>query len=253
MLKPHLSRYWLNANPQNPETFKQQSEQICQLYQQAQELNSNNIHIISTDEMTGIQALERAYPTDTVKPGKIEFQEFEYIRHGTLSLIASWDVASGGIYHSTISPTRNENDFNHHIAAIIATKPSDGWIFVTDQLNTHKSSSLVRLIATNCGIDIDLGIKGKSGILHSMKSRAAFLTDTSHRIHFVYTPKHSSWLNQIECWFSILARRLLRRGNFTSTGDLKSKILRFIDYFNRTFAKPFVLKFLGYPNPASTD
>lgn len=252
MLKPHLSRYWLNANPQNPETFKQLSEQICQLYQQAQELNSNNIHIISTDEMTGIQALERAYPTDTVKPGKIEFQEFEYIRHGTLSLIASWDVASGGIYHSTISPTRNENDFNDHIAAIIATKPSDGWIFVTDQLNTHKSSSLVRLIATNCGIDIDLGIKGKSGILHSMKSRAAFLTDISHRIHFVYTPKHSSWLNQIECWFSILVRRLLRRGNFTSTGDLKYQILRFIDYFNRIFAKPFVWKFLGYPNPTST-
>ena len=252
MLKPHLSRYWLNANPQKRETFKQQSNQICQLYQQAQELNSNDIHIISTDEMTGIQALERAYPTNTVKPGKIEFQEFEYIRHGTLSLIASWDVASGGICHSTISPTRNENDFNDHIAAIIATKPSNGLIFVTDQLNTHKSSSLVRLIATNCGIDIDLGIKGKSGILHSMKSRAAFLTDTSHRIHFVYTPLHSSWLNQIECWFSILVRRLLRRGNFTSTSDLKSQILRFIDYFNRTFAKPFVWKFLGYPNPAST-
>jgi hypothetical protein len=120
MLKPHLSRYWLNANPQKPETFKQQSNQICQLYQQAQELNSNNIHIISTDEMTGIQALERAYPTNTVKPGKIEFQEFEYVRHGTLSVIASWNVASGGVYHSTISPTRKEKDFNDHIAAIIA-------------------------------------------------------------------------------------------------------------------------------------
>ncbi len=163
------------------------------------------------------------------------------------SLIASWDVAFGGICHSTISPTRNENDFNDHIAAIITTKPSDGWIFVTDQLNTHKSSSLVQLIATNCGIDVDLGIKGKSEILHSMKSRAAFLTDTSHRIHFFYTPLHSSWLNQIECWFSILVRRLLRRGNFTSTSDLKSQILRFIDYFNRTFAKPFVWKFLATP------
>jgi transposase len=252
MLKPHLNRYWLNPNPKNPETFKQESNQICQLYQQAQELNSNNIHIISTDEMTGIQALERAYPTDTVKPGKIEFQEFEYIRHGTLSLIASWDVASGGIYHSNVAPTRNEDDFNRHIASIIATKPSDGWIFVTDQLNTHKSESLVRLVAKNCGVDIDLGIKGKSGILHSMESRVAFLTDTSHRIRFVYTPKHSSWLNQIECWFSILVRRLLRRGNFTSTNDLKCQIFSFIDYFNSTFAKPFVWKFLGYPNTTST-
>ena len=252
MLKPHLTRYWLNANPQHPETFKQQSNQICQLYQQAEELNNNNIHVLSTDEMTGIQALERVYPTDTVKPGKIEFQEFEYIRHGTLSLIASWNVALGGIYHSTIAPTRKEDDFKRHIATIIATNPSAGWIFITDQLNTHKSESLVRLIANNCGINIDLGLKGKSGILHSMQSRAAFLTDTSHRIHFVYTPLHSSWLNQIECWFSILVRRLLRRGNFTSTGDLKCQIFDFIDYFNRAFAKPFVWKFLGYPNPTST-
>lgn len=251
-MKPHLTRYWLNANPQHPETFKQQSNQICQLYQQAEELNNNNIHVLSTDEMTGIQALERVYPTDTVKPNKIEFQEFEYIRHGTLSLIASWDVALGGIYHSTIAPTRNEDDFQRHIADAIATEPFDGWIFITDQLNTHKSESLVRLVATNCGIDIDLGIKGKYGILHSMKSRAGFLTDISHRIRFVYTPKHSSWLNQIECWFSILVRRLLRRGNFTSTSDLKHQILCFIDYFNRTFAKPFVWKFLGYPTPAST-
>lgn len=103
------------------------------------------------------------------------------------------------------------DDFANHIAQIIATNPNDRWIFVTDQLNTHKSESLVRLVATNCGIDIDLGVKGKSGILHSMKSRAAFLTDTSHRIRFVYTPKHSSWLNQIECWFSILVRRLQRK------------------------------------------
>ena len=202
--------------------------------------------------MTGIQALERVYPTDTVKPLKIEFQEFEYIRHGTLSLIASWDVALGGIYHSTVAPTRNEDDFKRHISDLLATHPFDGWIFITDQLNTHKSESLVRLVANHCGIEIDLGIKGKSGILHSMQSRSAFLTDTSHRVHFVYTPKHSSWLNQIECWFSILVRRLLRRGNFTSTGDLKSQILHFIDYFNRTFAKPFVWKFLGYPNTPLT-
>jgi DDE superfamily endonuclease len=252
MLKPHLSRYWLNANPLNPEVFKLECNQICHLYQEAQALDSQNIHIISTDEMTGIQALERAAITSTMKPGKIEFQEFEYIRHGTLSLIASWDVAKGGVYHSTIAPTRNEDDFNCHIASIIATKPSDEWIFITDQLNTHKSESLVRLVANNCDIDADLGIKGKSGILHSMDSRAAFLTDKTHRIRFVYTPKHSSWLNQIECWFSILVRRLIRRGNFTSTNDLKCQIVNFIDYFNRTFAKPFVWKFLGYPDTTLT-
>jgi putative transposase len=202
--------------------------------------------------MTGIQALERAYPTSEMQLGKIEYQEFEYIRHGTLSLIASWNVTTGGVLNASVAPTRNEDDFVRHIAQIIATNPDDGWIFVTDQLNTHKSESLVRLVATNCGIDIDLGVKGKSGILHSMQSRAAFLTDASHRIRFVYTPKHTSWLNQIECWFSILVRRLLRRGTFTSTDDLKHQILNFVDYFNRSLAKPFVWKFLGYPDPAST-
>lgn len=208
------------------------------------------MHIVSTDEMTGIQALERAYPTETMQLGKIEYQEFEYIRHGTLSLIASWDVANGVVLNASLEKTRNEDDFARHITQIIATNPDDGWIFVTDQLNTHKSESLVRLVATSCGINVDLGIKGKSGILHSMESRSAFLTDPTHRIRFVYTPKHTSWVNQIECWFSILVRRLLRRGNFTSTLDLKQQILGFVDYFNRSFAKPFAWKFLGYPDTA---
>jgi transposase len=247
MLKPHLSQYWLNAKPEKPEEFKQEVNQVCNLYVQASELYLQNVHVISTDEMTGIQALERAYPTDEMKPGKVERQEFEYIRHGTLSLIASWDIQRGLVTQASVGETRNEDDFVKHIASIINTNPSDTWIFVSDQLNTHKSESLVRLIAEQCNIETDLGIKGKSGILQSMKSRAEFLTDTNHRIRFVYTPKHSSWLNQIECWFSILVRRLLRRGNFTSTLDLKKQILSFIDYFNRALAKPFVWKFLGYP------
>jgi transposase len=250
MLQPHRSRYWLNANPILPKVFKQEVKEVCQLYQKAEELQQMSVHLVSTDEMTGIQALERAYPTQEMGLGKVEYQEFEYIRHGTLSLIASWGVAQGLVLNASVKETRNEEDFANHISQIIATNPLDGWIFVTDQLNTHKSESLVRLVATNCGIDTDLGVKGKSGILHSMESRAAFLTDLDHRIRFVYTPKHSSWLNQIECWFSILVRRLLRRGNFTSTEDLKQQILNFIDYFNRTLAKPFVWKFLGYPDSA---
>jgi transposase len=221
--------------------------QVCELYQQAQQESSEDIQIISTDEKTGIQALEREYPTSEMTMGKIEYQEFNYIRHGTVSLIASWDVQQGRVVKASVQPTRNEQDFTNHIAEVVAHKPEDKWIFITDQLNTHQSESLVRLVAKLSEITIDLGVKGKSGILNSMQSRAQFLSDTNHRIRFVYTPKHSSWLNQIECWFSILVRRLLRRGNFTSTDDLKQQILDFIDYFNLFLAKPFVWKFLGYP------
>ena len=126
-------------------------------------------------------------------------------------------------------------------------------------LKIHKSASLVRLVAACCDLDIDLGVKGEQGILESMKTRAAFLSDCAkrtskadrtHRIRWVYIPKHTSWLNQIECWFSILMRRLLKRGNFTSTNDLKQQIFNFISYFNRTLAKPFVWKFEGYPEVA---
>lgn len=207
---------------------------------------------MSCDEMTGIQALERAYPTTAMKLGQLERQEFEYIRHGTLSLIASWDVAQGKVCHYQIGPTRTEKDFANHIAGTIALDPCGKWIFIVDQLNTHQSESLVRFVAKECQIQEELGVKGKSGILHSMSSRAAFLSDPSHRIRFVYLPKHTSWLNQIECWFSILTRRLLKRGYFTSTNDLKRQIEQFIAYFNRTLAKPFVWNFKGFEEAKCT-
>jgi len=114
-----------------------------------------------------------------------------------------------------------------------------------DCLNTHQSESLVRLVAEKEGLDIDLGIKGTSGILQSMKSRAIFLSDPTHQIVFHYTPKHSSWLNQIEIWFSILVRKLLKRASFTSQYDLKNRILNFINYFNQTMAKPFKWTYKG--------
>lgn len=220
------------------------------MYERAPEFAIEGIHLVSTDEMTGIQALERAAPTQAMRPGKLKRQEFEYIRHGTLSLMANWQIATGGIGQVAIAATRNEFDFANHIANTIETDPEAGWIFVLDQLNTHQSASLVRLVAACCQLDLDLGIKGKSGILHSMASRSAFLSDPTHRIRLVYVPKHTSWLNQIECWFSILVRRLIRRGNFTSTEDLKQQILAFIRYFNHTMAKPFNWKFQGFePKP----
>ncbi|MCX5965072.1 MAG: transposase [Cyanobacteria bacterium] len=201
---------------------------------------------ISLDEMTGIQALERKYPDKPLEPGKIQRREFEYIRHGTQTLIASFDVATGLVIKASVGDTRTEVDYLEHVQQTIDTNPNaTKWHLVMDCLNTHQSESLVRYVAQVEGLEIDLGIKGKSGILKSMQTRTDFLTDKTHRIVFYFTPKHCSWLNQIEIWFGILMRKLLRRGNFISQADLKSRIILFIDYFNRTMAKPFKWTYKG--------
>ena len=232
---------------EQPEVFARLVETVCDVYAEAPDLYKKGTHTVSTDEKTGIQALERKHPTRPMISGRVELREFEYIRHGTQALIANFEVATGRIITPSIGPTRTEQDFEIHIEQTVATDPEAEWIFLTDQLNTHKSESLVRLVARLCDIDVDLGVKGKDGILQSMATRAAFLQNSSHRIRFVYTPKHTSWLNQIEIWFSILVRRLLKRGSFTSVEELCERILAFIDYFNRTMAKPFRWTYAGRP------
>ncbi len=194
-----------------------------------------------------MQALERLNETKPARPGFIERIEFEYIRHGTLSLIANFDVVTGKVVSPSIGPTRTEADFAAHIERTIDTDPEAGWIFVTDQLDTHRSATLVELVAHLCGITDDLGTKFKHGILKSKKSRRAFLEDPTHRIRFVYTPRHCSWMNQVEIWFSILARRLLKRSSFTSLEDLRSRTMKFIEYFNDVLAKPFRWTYTGRP------
>ena len=198
------------------------------------------------DALTAIQALERAAPTQPMQPGQVERREFAYIRHGTLSLITNVDVATGQVIAPSLGPTRTEEDFAAHIAQTIDTDPAAGWVFITDQLNIHQSEAVVRLVAARCGLPDELGIKGKTGVLASMPNRAAFLSDPTHRIQFVYVPKHTSWLNQVEIWLGILVRRVIKRGNFTSLDDLRTKILDFITYFNRT-AKPFRWTYTGRP------
>ena len=207
-------------------------------------MNKDNIIVISTDEKTGIQALERESETKPVVAGKPELIEYNYIRHGTLSLIGNFEVATGKILNPYINQTRTEEDFAKNIENLINNAPDKGLICLADQLNTHKSETLVKLIAKKCDINIELGKKGVRGILKSMETRQEFLEDESHKIRFVFLPKHTSWLNQIEIWFSILARKIIRRGNFTSTEELKEKILKFIEFFNIA-AKPFKWTYAG--------
>jgi hypothetical protein len=220
---------------------------VCDLYERAEQLAEQGIHLVSTDEKTGIQALERLHPDIPMGPGRLQGREFEYTRHGTLCLTANLEIWCGWIVSPTVATTRTEADFVAHVEQTVAEDPWAGWVFIVDNLNTHQSASLVEYVASACSLGADLGEKGKAGVLQSQASRAVFLSDPGHRIRFVYTPKHASWLNQIELWFSILVRKLLRRSSFTSGDDLKQRLLQFIDYFNGTMAKP--IRWLYSPRP----
>ena len=221
-LKPHRSQYWLNPKIDDRKEYEDQAKKICDLYLQARPLAEKAVHLISTDEKTGIQALERIAETKPMRCGQPEKIEFEYTRHGTLCLMPSFDVATGKIVTHHLGETRNEEDFAKHIEATIKTAPADEWIFISDQLNTHKSATLVELVARLTDFKGKLGVKAKSGILQDTKTREAFLSDSSHRIRFAYTSKHCSWLNQVEIWFGILVKKVIKRGNFISNTDLQN-------------------------------
>ena len=248
-MKPHLSRYWLNPNITDLDEFREEVKKVCAIYKDAPELYEQGTHVHSCDEMTGIQALAHKHAALPMAPGKVERREFEYKRHGTSGIIASRHVVTGQVEAPLIQPTRTEPDFVQHIRDVVMLHPEDSHIFITDQLNTHQSESLVRFVIEQCQLELDtptVGVKGKAGILECMETRKSFLQDPTHRIRFVYTPKHCSWLNQIECWFSILVRRLLnKRSSFTSKEALEERISQFIAYYNTYLAKPFKWKFDG--------
>lgn len=237
----------MNPGITDTKQFQQTVSKICEIYLSAGGLAEKGIHVYSTDEKMGVQANEHAHPKQTVKPGRPELIDPEYIRHGTSGIIASRNVATGEIVKPMIQPTRTEKDFAAHIESVVSLHPNDKHIFITDNLNIHMSESLVRMAARTDNIaEISLGIKRKTGILKNKQTRAEFLADGSHRITFVYTPKHCSWLNQIECWFSIITRRLLnKRASFKSVYDLEHKIKCFIDYYNQYLKKPFQWNYKG--------
>jgi len=223
-------------NIEDEEEFVSRIEKICVVHQEAANVESDII-VSSSDEKTGIQALNhlKVLPMET---GKNKRVESEYTRNGTTCLIASRNVATGAINAYQLGQTRKEEDYLQHIQSIYDTDSSKKHLIICDQLNTHKSASLVEWVASICYKKIELGVKGKKGILKSQKSRMEFLENKNHQICFLYTPKHCSWINQIENWFAVLQRKVIKHGEFPSVDELENNIIEFISYYNSILAKP---------------
>lgn len=216
---------------------------ICRLYARAWYYRQQGIRILSMDEKPGIQALSRKQ-TRAMAPGKQARFDPEYKRNGTITLIGTKDIADGQIIHQTFTGSHTEEVFLAHFQQSLAQIPDNEWVIVImDQLVTHKSASLVKWVAKKIGFQGDLGVKGRRGILKNKKSRTEFLESPHHRIRVVFTPKHCSWLNQIENWFSILSRRALNNAYFDSVKELIERIELFISYYNQFDAEAMNWKY----------
>ena len=249
-LKPHKTKGWCFTTEKDQEAFTKQAQEVCEVYLQAsQNYEQAGVHTVSVDEATGLQANEKRAETLPPKPDQDGKEETQYTRHGAVCLTAAWHVVLGQVIYHTIQQTRNNDDFANFIEQMLLLDRDGKWVIVVDNLNTHSSEALVRLIARLEGIDeATLGDKKKrKGILGSMKSRKEFLSDPTRRIRFVFTPKHSSWLNQIEVIFGIVKRRGLAGASFKSQQQMIERLNRFIDYFNRTFARPMNWTYTGRP------
>jgi hypothetical protein len=237
-LKPHKSAYWLNSHD---EDFDAKAHMICQLYAQAIEAYQQGRLVICCDEKTGMQVLERKAPTKPAQPGRRERREHEYIRHGTRVLINSLAVATGHIAW-TIGTTRTATDFVAHLQRAYQSLPRmERYDWVMDNLNTHWSLDVCRLVARWCKVPFDPA-KLKKGV-----QRRAFLGDPRHCHVFHFTPKHGSWLNQAELFFSVVHRRFLARGSFPSAKDFDRRLERFLQDYNLRHAHPYRWTYTGEP------
>lgn len=245
-IRPHKNKYWLTSKDKTDPSFDQRVAEVCAAYRDAiSAYEQHGIHTVCIDEQTGIQALQRIAADRLVGRGMTMLREYEYIRHGTLCLFGNLHVATGRILSPMLRQTRTEEDYLENVDAIIIQDPEAGYRLIADNLNTHSSESCVRYVAASCGIEDDLGKKGVRGILKSVATRVAFLSDPAHRIQFLFTPRHCSWLNQIEMWFGTLRAKVTRWMSFDSLDTLQIAIESFIDYYNETMAKPYDWTYTG--------
>jgi len=237
-LKPHRSVYWLNSHDPDCES---KAQEICQLYRQALRFYQEGRLVICAEEKTGMQILQRRYPPQPVQPGKPEKREHEYIRHGVRALIASFVVATGHVVWK-LGQTRTSADCATHLANMVHQLPEmQRYDWVVDNLNTHWSLAVCRLVAPWCGVPC------VAKALHRGAQRRAFRSDPTHKHVCHFTPKHGSWLNQIELWFSVLARRFLKRGDFDSAHDFETRLSDYLEIYNTHHAHPYRWTYTGQP------
>jgi transposase len=237
-LKPHRSVYWLNSH--DPD-FEAKAHTLCSLYLNALRFFEQGRVVICTDEKTGMQILQRKYPTQPIAPGKPEKREHEYIRHGVRALLASFVVPTGHVVWN-LGPRRTSADFAAHLANVVQQLPAMArYDWVVDNLNTHWSVDVCRLVAQWCNVPF------VATDLRRGRQRRAFLSDPSHKHVFHFTPKHGSWLNQVELWFSVLARRFLKRGDFCSAQDFETRLSEYLEVYNTQHAHPYRWTYTGQP------
>lgn len=235
-IKPHRWHYWLNSP--DPDFYPKMYD-IVELYLNALKMYEKGEILLSVDEKTSIQALKRKYPHKPTMPGRIELIEHEYKRHGTCCLTAGLEVATGQIM-GMLTPNRPAEVFGEFIQWACRFYDGAQRIHVVlDNLNTHYHELTCRAVADFCKCEL--------GEIETGRQRRDFLADPSKRVVFHFTPSHASWLNQIEIWFSTLARKVIRRGDFSSVDDLEDKIIEFIGYYNEYLAKPYKWTYTGKP------
>jgi len=227
--KPHRSVSWLNSH--DPD-FEAKAHNICQLYLHALHFYQEGRLVICADEKTGMQMLQRRYPTQPVQAGKPEKREHEYIRHGVRALLASFVVPTGHlVWH--LGQTRTSADWAAHLANVVHQLPAmQRYDWVVDNLHTHWSLDVCRLVAQWWAVpfipkDLERGIQ-----------RRACLSDSTPTQVFHFTPKHGSWLNQVELWLSVLARRFLKRGDDASAHDFAMRLADYLEVYNTHHAHP---------------
>jgi hypothetical protein len=237
-LKPHRSVYWLNSH--DPD-FEAKARDICQLYVQAPQFYQHGRLVICCDEKTGMQILQRKHPTQLARPGQPEKREHEYIRHGARVLIASFVVPTGQVVWD-LGETRTSVDFAAHLTHVLGQCPHmQRYDWVVDNLNTHWSLDVCRLVAE--WSDVSCAPKE----LRRGAQRRAFLCDPTHKHVFHFTPKHGSWLNQVELWFGVLARRFLKRGDFALAVEFEARLRAYLDDYNQHYAHPYRWTYTGQP------